>query len=270
MPHFYDSFPDNLQAWALQQSVFFTASAPLKGRHVNLSPKGRPAATFAIFNPNQAGYLDFSGSGAETISHIYENGRVTVMFCSFDGQPRILRLFCTGRVVEWDMPGFEDVIKSMGKENIVGTRAVILLDIWKVQTSCGYSVPILRTIGNLVEAADAEIEKKGAITKVPCQCFEERYTLEKWLVNKVKKKALEDYQVKLNSRSLDGLLGLRVARKMRGEWVVTDECLAKLTRVFWHPEALCLGILIGLLLTMAVPLIQIYVSLLELVVQLRK
>ncbi|KAI1077468.1 hypothetical protein F5B20DRAFT_592783 [Whalleya microplaca] len=242
MPHFYDSFPSNLQAWALQQSIFFTASAPLKGRHINLSPKGRPAATFAIFNPNQAGYLDFSGSGAETISHIYENGRVTVMFCSFDGQPRILRLFCTGRVVEWDMAGFEDAIKSMGKEKIAGTRAVIVLDIWKVQTSCGYGVPILGTVSDTTEATDAEVEKNRTITRAPCQCWEERYTLEKWLVNKEKKKTLGDYQVKLNSRSLDGLLGLRVARKMRGEWVLAYEVKAKLTRLFWHPEALCLGV----------------------------
>lgn len=134
MHHFYDSFPENHQKWSLQQAVFFTASAPLKGRHVNLSPKGRPAATFAIFDANRAAYLDFTGSRAETISHIYENGRVTIMFCSFDGQPRILRLFCTGRVIEWDMPGFEECIKKMGKTNIPGTRAVILLDLEGLDT----------------------------------------------------------------------------------------------------------------------------------------
>ncbi|KAI1633048.1 pyridoxamine phosphate oxidase family protein [Biscogniauxia mediterranea] len=134
MPQFYDSFPPRLQEWALQQSVFFTASAPLRGRHVNLSPKGRPAATFAVLGASRAAYLDLSGSGAETISHVYENGRVTVMFCSFAGPPRILRLFCTGRVVECDdVPRFERVVGEMGKGNVVGTRAVIVLDIWKVR-----------------------------------------------------------------------------------------------------------------------------------------
>lgn len=132
MPHFYDTFPEHLQHWALNQSIFFTASAPINGRHINLSPKGVPSRTFGIFDQNHAAYVDLTGSGAETISHIYENGRVTVMFCSFGKNPRILRLFCKGRVIESDQSGFAETIAAMGLQIVPGARAVVLLDIWKV------------------------------------------------------------------------------------------------------------------------------------------
>ena len=132
MPQFYESFPKHLQAWALQQPLFFTSSAPLCGQHVNVSPKGLASSTFTIFDKNHAGYIDATGSGIETISHIYENGRVTIMFCSFDATPRILRLFCRGRVVEADNPDFATTISRMGKNVFIGARAVILLDILKV------------------------------------------------------------------------------------------------------------------------------------------
>ena len=134
MVQFYPSIPPDLQEWALKQSIFYTASAPLTGTHVNLSPKGLPSATFAIFGPNSAGYIDATGSGSETISHIYENGRVTIMFCSFGTSPRIMRFFCRGRVVERGDGGFESEVKRMGKGKgeVLGARAVILLDVWKV------------------------------------------------------------------------------------------------------------------------------------------
>ena len=117
---------------ALAQQIFFTASAPLTGKHVNISPKGLPSSTFSIFDPNHAAYVDATGSGSETISHVYENGRVTIMFCSFATSPRIMRFFCKGRVVEWDAPGFEGLLRKMGKGRIEGARAVILLDIFTV------------------------------------------------------------------------------------------------------------------------------------------
>ena len=117
---------------ALSQQVFFTASAPLTGRHVNISPKGLPSSTFSIFDPNHAAYVDATGSGSETISHVYENGRITIMFCSFATSPRILRFFCTGEVIEWDDGRFEGLLRKMGKERIEGARAVILLDVFKV------------------------------------------------------------------------------------------------------------------------------------------
>ena len=123
----------NLQA--LEQQVFFTASAPLHGKHINVSPKGLPSATFSIFDPNHAAYVDGTGSGGETVSHLYENGRITIMFCSFLTTPRILRFFCTGKVVEFDQPQFEPLIRKMGMEKITGARAVILLEVFQVSLS---------------------------------------------------------------------------------------------------------------------------------------
>ena len=135
MVKFYDSIEPNLEEWALSQAVFFVATAPLSGRHVNLSPKGLPSSSFSVLNPNFCGYVDANGSGNETISHILENGRATVMFCSFEAAPRIMRLFCTGRVVEWNERGFDGWLRRMGDKDVPGARAVILLHVFKVQAS---------------------------------------------------------------------------------------------------------------------------------------
>lgn len=132
MVHFYDSIPENLQEWILQQSVFFTATAPIKGDHINLSPKGLAADTFHLYDGNHAAYIDATGSGIETISHVYDNGRVTLMFCSLEQKPRIMRLFCKGRVIERKDPEFEPEMKRINKNGIPGTRAIVMLDIWKV------------------------------------------------------------------------------------------------------------------------------------------
>lgn len=115
MPKFYDSISNHLADWAMRQPVFFTASAPLIGRHVNISPKGMPSATMKILSPNSLAYIDATGSGSETIAHIYENGRVTIMFCSFGATPRIMRFFCTGRVVEWDRPSSRSCWRRWGR-----------------------------------------------------------------------------------------------------------------------------------------------------------
>ena len=132
MPKFYDSLSNELRDWALTQQVFFIASAPRFGKHVNISPKGLPASTFTVLNPNTACYIDATGSGAETIAHLYETRRATVMFCSFDKSPRIMRLFCTGRVVEFDDSQYQSLLTQMSKAHVDGARAVILLDIFKV------------------------------------------------------------------------------------------------------------------------------------------
>lgn len=134
MPKVYPSLPPNLQKWAMEQPMFFTATAPLHGSHINVSPKGVPGRTFAILDGNHAVYLDLTGSGAETISHVYENGRVTLMFCSFDARtPRILRLYCHGTVTECDSPNFGPMFERIGLEKVPGTRAIVALDIWKVR-----------------------------------------------------------------------------------------------------------------------------------------
>ena len=143
MPQFYPSIPPSLRDWALNQSIFFVASAPLTGHHVNLSPKGLPNTSFAILGPNEAAYVDATGSGSETISHLRENGRITVLFCSFDAAPRILRLFCRGDVIEsQDHPTFGAYLHRMKGSNdehgkghvgvVPAARAIIRLDVFKV------------------------------------------------------------------------------------------------------------------------------------------
>ncbi len=122
-----------------KQKMFFVGSAPLaKDGHINISPKG--LEQLQVLNPKQVAYLDLVGSGNETSAHLLENGRITFMFCSFDKVPCILRLYGTGRVVlpisdEWHI--FAPLFPV-----IMGTRQIIVADIYHVQTSCGYGVPL--------------------------------------------------------------------------------------------------------------------------------
>ncbi|KAJ2972857.1 hypothetical protein NQ176_g6920 [Zarea fungicola] len=128
----YTEIPDSLRDWALRQTVFFVASAPLRGRHINISPKGLPESSLAILSPGQVAYVDSVGSGCETICHVRENGRVTLLFCSFDKMPRILRIYCTGSVVEFNEPEFGAWLDRMGDKNLVAARAIIVLNVFKV------------------------------------------------------------------------------------------------------------------------------------------
>ncbi|EFR03723.1 pyridoxamine phosphate oxidase [Nannizzia gypsea CBS 118893] len=206
MVKFYPSIEPDHQEWMLKQPVFFVASAPSRGRHINISPKGLPSTSLAILSPNQAAYLDATGSGNETLSHVHENGRITVMFCSFEASPRILRLFCTGKVIEHDDPAFKGWLSKMGLADryIVSARAVIALDIFQVQTSCGYGVPFLAV------RTDAET---GAVKPY----LQDRDTLVDWGVKHAEKKQLAKYQNAWNAESLDGLPGLRAAMVARGQ-----------------------------------------------------
>jgi len=213
MVKYYPSLTPDLSSWALSQSVFFVASAPLRGAHINISPKGLPSSSFAVFTPNQCAYVDATGSGNETISHIYENGRVTIMFCSFETSPRIMRFFCTGRVVEWDQAEFEGLMgRVLGGDRakrVEGARAVIVLDVFKVQTSCGFGVPLL--------ALKPDAEKPGEVKPY----LQDRETMRHWAGKKIEKGELGLYQQEWNYDSLDGLAGLRAARRSRGErmWI---------------------------------------------------
>jgi hypothetical protein len=138
MSEMFSSMNDQHQAFIQAQHMFFVATAPLDpAAHVNTSPKGLDC--FRILTANKVAYLDATGSGNETSAHIRENGRITFMFCAFDGAPKILRLYGTGRTVlpgtaEWDelVPGFE---------LFPGARQIIVADIHQVQKSCGYAVP---------------------------------------------------------------------------------------------------------------------------------
>ncbi len=139
------------------QKMYFTASAPREGR-VNLSPKGLD--TFRILSPSRIGYLDITGSGNETAAHLADNGRLTLMFCAFEGAPLILRLYCRGRAIpprheEWAQ------LRPLFGPALAGERQLIVGDIESVQTSCGFGVPLYEYQTDrrtLIEWA----EKKGA------------------------------------------------------------------------------------------------------------
>jgi hypothetical protein len=143
MGKIYDGIDDRLQAWIAKQSVFFVGTAPLSGDgHVNVSPKGM-AGTFAVLGPHRVGYLDYFGSGAETVAHLRENGRIVIMFCAFTGPPKIVRLHGRGRVVRPDDPEFDELRPGFDKDRAHGQRSIIVVDLDRVADSCGYSVPRL-------------------------------------------------------------------------------------------------------------------------------
>jgi len=142
MGQFFETIPPSLIKWILDQKVFWVATAPLSpSGHVNISPKG--GQYFGVIDEKTFWYMDLTGSGIETISHLHEpgNGRVTVMFNAFEGPPRILRLWGIGRVLESGNPDFETFVAKHNVKTIPGTRSIILVDIHQVGTSCGFSVP---------------------------------------------------------------------------------------------------------------------------------
>lgn len=172
----YPQLTSALQSFIAKQHIFFTASAPLTadGR-VNLSPKGMD--TFRCLSPAQVAYLDLTGSGNETAAHIKENGRLTIMMCSFAGKPTILRLYGKGRIVRSSDSDWESLHSHF--EGLPGERQIVLLDIELVQTSCGFGVPLY-------------------------EFKEHRDELVQWAERKGED-GLLDYRDKKNSRSLDGL-----------------------------------------------------------------
>ncbi len=157
MARTFDALTDELVAWIGRQPLFFVATAPLAADgHVNVSPKGLD--TFRVLDPRTVAYLDLTGSGAETIAHLNENGRVTIMFCAFTGPPRILRLFGRGQVVTPDHAEWEALAGCF--PDLPGARSVIRLAVERIATSCGYGVPRM----DVVEERDKLIdwaERKG-------------------------------------------------------------------------------------------------------------
>ena len=120
------------------QKIFFVGTAPAgPDGHVNLSPKGYDS--FRVLGPNRVAYLDLGGSGIETVAHLRENGRITFMFCAFDGKPNILRLYGRGEAVCFEEDGFEEKLALF--PDFPKARAVITADISRVQDSCGWGVP---------------------------------------------------------------------------------------------------------------------------------
>jgi predicted pyridoxine 5'-phosphate oxidase superfamily flavin-nucleotide-binding protein len=162
------------------QKIFFVASAPLDAAgHVNVSPKGLD--TFRILGPTTVAYLDFNGSGAETIAHLKENGRIVLMFCAFQGPPNIYRLYGHGRAVEADEPEFAELATSF--HAFEHARSIVVVEVTRVQDSCGYGVPLFQYEG-------------------------ERTQLQAWAKNRGAEE-LKTYRAEKNRRSIDGLPGVR-------------------------------------------------------------
>ncbi|PNY28451.1 Pyridoxamine phosphate oxidase family protein [Tolypocladium capitatum] len=249
----YPSLPDDLAAWAQRQPVFFTASAATHGRHINVSPKGLTDTHLAVLDPNRCAYIDRTGSGCETVAHAYENGRLCLMFVSFGSAPRILRLFCRAAVVEWDAPAFPDLVRSVARgrrEAFDGARAVVVCHIWEVQTSCGYGVPRVKRAlyaGRPDSGADAPATPAEELGELAV--FEARPTMDHWASTKAQSNTLREYQGANNAESIDGLPGLRAARRGSGQralWV--GDVKARMRRICAETEAVAAGFVLAVVL----------------------
>jgi hypothetical protein len=146
MARVYDEITDHLRSWVGRQSMFFVATAPLAGDgHVNVSPKG-PIGSLRVLGPHRVAYLDIGGSGAETIAHLRENGRIVVMLCAFDGPPRIVRFHGTGEALLPDDPRFAELLDEADFEDPSlpeARRSIVDVDVARVSDSCGYGVPLM-------------------------------------------------------------------------------------------------------------------------------
>ncbi len=171
---------DRMRAFLLAQHVFFVATAPLSGQgHVNLSPKGLDG-TFTVVDEHTVAYLDLTGSGAETAAHLRENGRITLMFCGFDGPATIVRLHGRGRYVTPEDDGFDRLASLFA--DLPGRRGVVVVDVDRVSDSCGFAVPLMSHDG------DRDLLTSWAARRGP--------------------EALARYRGKKNGTSIDGLPAL--------------------------------------------------------------
>lgn len=173
----YNEIPPELAEWALAQPVYFMATAPLASDgHINLSPRG--LNHLRILDPLHVVLLDLTGSGNESAAHIDENKRVTIMFCAFEGAPRILRFYGEAEVILPDHPDWVK-LRSRFEPDIPGVRQIFSIRLNRVQTSCGFGVPLMDFVHQRDEL-NLWAEKKGEA-------------------------ALKEYQKKNNRVSIDGL-----------------------------------------------------------------
>ena len=184
----FDGIDERLGAWIAAQPLFFVGTAPLGAEgHVNVSPKG-PIGSLRVLDPQTVAYLDVIGSGAETIAHLRENGRIVIMLCAFAGPPRIVRLHGRGRVVTPDEPRYPELLLH-GFEDPGGPearRAIIVVQLSRVADSCGYGVPLMSPEG-------------------------QRPHLPAWAASKLRaggEESLTEYKRQNNLRSIDGLPAL--------------------------------------------------------------
>jgi hypothetical protein len=173
----YDAIVPKLREFIESQKMFFVATAPLTpDGHVNLSPKGLEG-TLAILDERTIAYLDLTGSGVETIAHLRENGRICMMFCAFEGPPRIVRIHGTGDAIEPGDEEFDALVSHFA--DYPGARSIIRIRATRISDSCGYGVPLY--------------EHKG-----------ERDQLQRWAKSKGPD-GIAQYQRDKNAESLDGL-----------------------------------------------------------------
>ncbi|AYY12468.1 pyridoxamine 5'-phosphate oxidase family protein [Actinobacteria bacterium YIM 96077] len=171
----YDGIDERLATFIANQKVFFVASAPTgPGGHVNVSPKGIDGS-FTVLDEHRVAYLDYTASGAETIAHLRENGRITLMFCAFEGPPNVLRLHGTGRVVPMYDDEFTELVELFPERR--GARAVIVVDVHRVADSCGFGVPLMQYVGER-DMLPAHMERKGADGQVAYRAKKNRVSLD--------------------------------------------------------------------------------------------
>lgn len=179
MGKMYAEIDDAMSTWVGAQHIFFVATAPLSAEgHVNCSPKD--AAAFRILSPTSVAYQDLTGSGAETIAHLRENGRIVVMFCSFDKVPRIVRFYGQGEVITPENTAYKSLAEKFPDRP--GIRSIIRIQLDRITDSCGFGVPFYDYVG-------------------------ERDVLEKWAFHKGEE-GVAEYKAKNNAVSIDGLPAL--------------------------------------------------------------
>ena len=174
MSEFFDKITPELAKFIVKQPVFFVATAA-PGARINLSPKGMD--TFRVLDEKRVGYLDLTGSGNETAAHLLHDGRITIMFCSFDKNAEIARIYGRGAVIRPTDERWPTLIAHFPK--LSGVRQIMEISVESAMTSCGYGVPRMREMT-------------------------ERDTLEKYWTTRGEEKK-EQYQQDHNLRSIDGL-----------------------------------------------------------------
>ena len=175
----FDGIDEALRRWIAAQPMWFVATAPLAadGR-VNVSPRGHDS--FSVLDRHRVAWVDYTGSGVETLAHLRENGRICVMFCAFDARPRIVRLHGRGTVALPGDPAYDDLVARHPAHP--STRAVVVVDVERVSDSCGYGVPVMDLVGER-DLLRLSAEKRGP-------------------------DGLAAYRAEKNAVSLDGLPGL--------------------------------------------------------------
>ncbi len=154
MSKFYQTIEPKFKTFIERQHIFFTATADADGR-INCSPKGMDS--FRVLSDRQVGFLSVTGSGNETAAHLKKDGRITLMFCSFEKQPLILRIYGHGRCIYTDDPEWSQVARDF--QVLSGARQIFIIDVDSVQTSCGYSIPFFAYEGErdaLIKWADGK------------------------------------------------------------------------------------------------------------------